>query len=51
MHALGYQRVFFAGQAFVVLELAQHPSLRELVAASERGLKWGFGRGTKLATE
>ena len=50
IHAPGYHRVFLAGQAFVVLELAQHQSLRALVAASEKGLKRGCGRGIKLAT-
>ena len=51
IHAPGYRRVCLAVQAFVVLELAQHPSLRALVAASGRGWKRGFGRGIKLATE
>ena len=51
MHAAGYHRVCLAGQAFVVLELAQHQSLRALVAASGRVVKWGCGKGIKLATE
>ena len=37
MHALGYRRVFLAGQVFFVLELAQQPLLSALVGASGRG--------------
>jgi hypothetical protein len=38
------------GQAFFVLELAQHPLLRALVAACERGYLRAIGRGIKLVT-
>jgi hypothetical protein len=51
MHALVSQRGLLVGQAFVVLEVAQHPLLRALFGACKRGEMRGFGRGIKLATE
>ena len=50
IHAPGYQRVLLVGQAFVVLELAQHPLLRAHFGACERGYLRAIGRGIKLAT-
>ncbi len=45
-----YHKVFLAGLAFVVLELAQYPLLTALVGACQRGYLRGIGRGIKLAT-
>jgi hypothetical protein len=50
IHSLGYHKVSLVGQAFFVLELAQHPLLRALVAACERGYLRAIGRGIKLVT-
>lgn len=49
---LGCRRVSLLGLVCVVSQpQAEERLLRGRVEASERGWKWGFGRGRKLATE